>query len=72
MKIYENGKNWLIEDQLNSDLMKKINDLLDNNLNDLLKIKNGYSTRGENAQQYWLIKKIIKIIFAFRTKNLRI
>lgn len=69
MKIYENGKNWLIEDQLDFDLVKKINDLLDNNLNNLLKIKKGYSTRGENAQQYWLIKKDNENNFYFQNKD---
>ena len=56
MKIYENGSNWVIEDQLNEDLVKKINNLIDENLNILLKLKEGYSTTGKNAEQYWLIK----------------
>jgi hypothetical protein len=57
MKIYENGSNWVIEDQLNEDLVKKINNLIDENLNILLKLKEGYSTTGKNAEQYWLIKR---------------
>jgi hypothetical protein len=56
MKIYENGRNWVIEDQLDEELVKKINNLIDENLSSLLKLKDGYSTKGENANQYWLIK----------------
>ena len=56
MKIYENYSNWVIEDQLNEDLVKKINNLIDQNLNKFLKLKEGYSTKGKNAEQYWLIK----------------
>ena len=56
MRIYENGKNWVIEDQLNEKLVEKINNLIDENLNNLLKLKKGYSTTGKNAEQYWLIK----------------
>jgi hypothetical protein len=55
MKIYENGSNWVIEDQLSRELLKKINDLIDQNLNNFLKLKEGYSTRGKNAEQYWLV-----------------
>ena len=70
MKIYENGKNWLIEDQLDSNLVKKINDLIDNNLNNLLKLKKGYSTSGEDAHQYWLIKKDGNSNFCFHRQFL--
>ena len=66
MKIYENGSNWVIEDQLNEDLVKKINNLIDENLNSLLKSKNGYSTKGKNVEQYWLIKNND---FYFKNKN---
>ena len=69
MKIYENGKNWLIEDQLDSNLVKKINDLIDNNLNNLLKLKKGYSTSGEDAHQYWLIKKDGNSNFCFQSRE---
>jgi hypothetical protein len=66
MKIYENGNNWVIEDQLNEDLVTKINNLIDENLNGLLKFKKGHSTRGKNAEQYWLIKNND---FYFKNKN---
>jgi hypothetical protein len=56
MKIYENGNNWIIEDQLNENLVKKINNLIDQNLNNLLILKDGYSITGKNSQQYWLMK----------------
>ncbi len=66
MKVYENGSNWVIEDQLNEDLITKINNLIDENLNSLLKLKKGYSTKGKNAEQYWLIKSND---FYFKNKN---
>jgi hypothetical protein len=66
MKIYENGNNWAIEDQLNEDLVTKINNLIDENLNGLLKFKKGRSTSGKNAEQYWLIKNND---FYFKNKN---
>jgi hypothetical protein len=56
MKIYENGSNWIIEDQLDEKILEKITHLVDENLNNLLKDKSGYSTTGKNAEQYWLIK----------------
>lgn len=56
MKIYENGSNWVIEDQLDEKIVEKINNLIDKNLDNLLKDKEGYSTTGKNAEQYWLIK----------------
>ena len=55
MKIYENGLNWVIEDQLDRIIVEKINNLIDENLNNFLKSKEGCSTQGKNAEQYWLI-----------------
>ena len=57
MKIYENGDNWIIEDQLDENLVEKIKNLINQNLKNLLKLKKGYSTTGKNAEQYWLEKK---------------
>jgi hypothetical protein len=56
MKIYENGLNWVIEDQLDQIIVEKINNLIDENLNSFLKLKKGHSTKGKNAEQYWLIR----------------
>jgi hypothetical protein len=67
MKIYENGDNWIIEDQLDKNLVKKIKNLVNLNLKDLLKLKKGYSTTGKNAEQYWLIKKDSN--FYFKNKD---
>ena len=66
MKIYQNGNNWIIEDQLNEKLVEKINNLVDENLSNLLKFKDGYSTKGKNVEQYWLIKDRH---FYFKNKN---
>jgi hypothetical protein len=66
MKIYENGSNWVIEDQLNEKLVEKINNLIDENLNGLLKLKEGYSTTGKNVEQYWFKKNND---FYFKNKN---
>lgn len=57
MKIYENRNNWIIEDQLDNKLVEKITNIINENLNNLLKLKEGYSTKGKNAEQYWLIKR---------------
>jgi len=55
MLFYENGKNWIIEDQLNPALVSEISNILEKNHNQLFKDKKGYSTTGKNAEQYWLI-----------------
>ena len=67
MKIYDNGTNWILEDQLDGKLVEKITNNINENLNNLLKLKEGYSTTGENAEQYWLIKKTSN--FYFKNKD---
>lgn len=67
MKIYENGNNWVIEDQLDNKLTEKIIDIINKNLNNLLKIKKGYSIKGKNVEQYWLIKQ--ESNFYFKNKD---
>jgi hypothetical protein len=69
MKIYENGNNWIIEDQLDKGLVEKIKNLVNLNLKDFLRKKEGYSTTGKNAEQYWLIKQDCN--FYFKNKNFR-
>ena len=66
MKIYENGLNWIIEDQLDQIIVEKITNLIDENFNNFLKLKEGCSTEGKNAEQYWLIKNND---FYFKNKN---
>jgi len=56
MNIYENGNNWVIEDQLNSSLVDEIKYCVNDNINSLHKFKEGYSTRGKNSEQYWIIR----------------
>ena len=57
MKIIEYGNNWLIEDQLKNELLNDIKKFFDNHLDFLYKDKEGYSTTGKNAEQYWIEKK---------------
>jgi hypothetical protein len=54
MKIIEYGNNWLIEDKLNSNLVCEIKEFLKNHIKFLYKDKKGYSTTGDNAEQYWI------------------
>lgn len=55
MKIYENGENWVIEDQLDLNFVNELIFLIDNNLENFIKNKDNKSTTG-NAEQYWLKK----------------
>lgn len=57
MNILEYGNSWLIEDQLNNELLNVIKDFFDNHLEFLHKDKEDYSTTGNNAEQYWIEKK---------------
>ena len=67
MKLYDNGTNWILEDQLDDRLVGRITNNIKENLNNLPKLKEGYSTMGENVEQYWLIKKTSN--FYFRNKD---
>lgn len=68
MKIIEYGNNWLIEDQLDNELLNDIKNFFDKNLEFLYKDKEGYSTTGENAEQYWIKMKGEKH-FHFKNKE---
>ena len=57
MKIIEYGNNWLIEDQFDNELLNDIKKFFDDNLEFLYADKEGYSTTGNNAEQYWIEKK---------------
>ena len=57
MNIIEYGNNWLIEDKLDNELLNDIKCFFDKNLKDLYCDNKGYSTTGDNAQQYWIEKK---------------
>jgi len=57
MNIIEYGTSWLIEDQLNAELLNEIKDFFENHLEFLYKDKKGYSTTGSHAEQYWIEKK---------------
>jgi len=55
MKVYENNNAWIIEDYLDVNLVEEIRTIIKDNLNNLYKNKEGYSTTGKNSEQYWLI-----------------
>ena len=57
MNILEYGNSWLIEDQLSVELLNEIKDFFYNHLEFLYKDKEGYSTIGNNVEQYWIEKK---------------
>ena len=68
MNIIEYGNNWLIEDQLDNELLDDIKDFFDKNLEFLYKDKKGYSTTGDNAEQYW-IEKLGKKSFHYKNNE---
>ena len=71
MKIIEYGNNWIIEDQLDNELLNDIKFFLDKNLEflyDFSDDKENYSTTGDNAKQYW-IKKRGKKSFHYKSKE---
>ena len=55
MRVFENKNCWVIDDYLDSSLVEEIKTVIQDNLNNLYKNKEGYSTTGKNAEQYWLI-----------------
>lgn len=57
MNIVEYGNNWIIEDQLDDELLNDIKNFFNKNLDFLYNDKEGYSTTGDNAEQYWVEKK---------------
>jgi hypothetical protein len=58
MRVYQNRDCWIIEDYLDVNLVEKIKLIIQENLDNLYKNKEGYSTTGKNAEQYWLINKL--------------
>jgi hypothetical protein len=57
MRVYENKNCWIIEDYLDSNLVEEIKLIIQENLDNLYKNKEGYSTSGKNSEQYWLIHR---------------
>lgn len=57
MRVYENKNCWIIEDYLDSNLVEEIKLIIQENLDNLYKNKEGYSTTGKNSEQYWLIHR---------------
>ena len=55
MRVYQNNDSWVIESFLDDDLIEEIKIIIQDNLDNLLNCKEGYSTEGKNAEQYWII-----------------
>lgn len=54
MEVTRCGTSWFIEDFIDSNLLNSIEYFLENNLDSFYKYKEGYSTTGNNAEQYWI------------------
>ncbi len=63
MNVFEYGNNWLIEDQLDNELLKYIKNFFDKNLEFLYNDKKVYSTTGDNVEQYWIEKRGEKPVY---------
>lgn len=57
MRVYENKNCWIIDDYLDISLVEELKLIIQKNLDNLYKNKEGYSTTGKNAEQYWLVDK---------------
>lgn len=57
MRVYQNNDSWVIESFLDDDLIEEIKIVIQDNLDNLPKHKEGYSTQGKNAEQYWIINR---------------
>lgn len=55
MRVYENNESWVIEDTLDLELLNEIELIIEKNLDHLYSNKSGYSTKGKNSNQYWLV-----------------
>ena len=53
MKILEHGDNWIIEDQLDNELVDQIRNFVDKNCEGWHESIEGYSSTG-NVKQYWI------------------
>lgn len=54
MHIHHNKESWVIMDFLDDNFIVEIKSIIQQNLNNLLCNKEEVSTRGKNAEQYWL------------------
>ncbi len=57
MRVFKNKDSWIIDDYLDTSLVQEIKTIIQDNLSSLYKNKEGYSTTGKNAEQYWLINQ---------------
>ena len=55
MKVFQDKECWFIEDYLDDNIIEEIRTIIQENLNNLYKNKEGYSTTGKNPEQYWLV-----------------
>lgn len=54
MKFIETDTTWIIEDQLDTEIIHSIKSFLDKNINLMYRDEKGYSTSGKDAKQYWI------------------
>jgi hypothetical protein len=57
MRVFQSKDCWVIVDYLDLNLVEEIKSIIQENLVNLYKKKEGYSTTGKNVEQYWLINK---------------
>jgi len=57
MRVFQSKDCWVIMDYLDLNLVEEIKSIIQENLVNLYKKKEGYSTTGKNVEQYWLINK---------------
>ena len=67
MNIIEYGSNWIIQDKLDDKLINEIKDFFDSHIDFLYKDKEGYSTTGNNSEQYWLKREYGKLLLIIKT-----
>ena len=70
MRVYQNNDSWVIESFLDDDLIEEIKIIIQDNLDNLLNCKEGYSTEGKMQSNIGLL--IIKKFFYRRLKIFRI
>ena len=69
MNIIEYGSNWIIQDKLDDKLINEIKDFFGSHIDFLYKDKEGYSTTGNNSEQYWLKREYGKTPFNYKNQE---
>lgn len=53
-KLYQKGKNWVLESHLNSSLVQALKDCVNSSLDSLYENTYSAAIRGQNSVQYWI------------------